>query len=162
MILQYVFRVFRTFWGIKSVPERKRKKESSLFGEGGSSFCWSKTRLGRKKNPRGPPGKFLFSRGADFIPQKVRKTLKTLCKIIYFAISEKVALGAWTHWPRQSAEQEGFARLVRGSPLWNLPLTRRSLLGGVEARLVFQNAPWGSQSEPWETHFGIQNTTWAA
>ena len=31
MILLCVFEVFRTFWGIKSVPERLRKKKVSLF-----------------------------------------------------------------------------------------------------------------------------------
>ena len=60
----------------------------------GRLISGAKMRVGLPKSPKRAPDKMHISTGADFILPKLRKTLKTLVKITYFAISEKVALGA--------------------------------------------------------------------
>ena len=74
------------------------------------------------------------STGPDFIPPKVLQPPLLPRKSTYFTISQKVAPGAQGRWHRQSAEQEGSAPLVRGSPLWILPLTSATPFWGLGSK----------------------------
>ena len=89
--------------------------------------------MGAKKPKKRLSSFFLFRSRTDFIPQKVRKTLKTHCKITYFARSEKMGSGAWCHWCCQSGGQEGLAPLVRGS----LPPDHQNGLAGDSSCYFF-------------------------
>ena len=96
------------------LPLTRRTQKSPPWGS--KTAPWgAETALGRPKSPKRTPGSFpFFNPGGKSTPKSIKMCENTRVFTL-FTISEKTALGAHVCRCPQSAEQEGSARLVRGS-----------------------------------------------